>query len=389
MNPTENTPALTRWTNMVLIGLFMTLLWLPGLDTIFHFDWTRVPSENRALATFPNPPAGWHGLQAYVAGLEVYFNDHFGCRKCLLQWHNKSRWAVFKLKNTRSVLVGKDGWLFYTQHQMVDHYSGLLQFTPEQLHDWQVLLEKRRDWLARRGIAYVFVVTPDKHTIYPEYLPGWITKVRPQTKLDQFFAYMHEHSTVPVLDQREVLRAAKNTCPIYYKTDVHWNLFGAFVAYQELMQTLAQQRPDLEKPLPLSAFTVTHCVPAPGDMAKGGDMAKILGLGMIESNYFDLIPKPGLPTFTSKIPPAERTKEPRITSNPQAKGRMIVFQDSYAMNWIQFLGYHFNQVTYLWQYDLNPAYIEQDKPDIIINEMNERFFNTEHPSILMAKEALI
>ncbi|MEI9865253.1 MAG: hypothetical protein WDN00_12025 [Limisphaerales bacterium] len=45
--------------------------------------------------------------------------------------------------------------------------------------------KKRRDWLAKRGIAYLFVVAPDKHSIYPEELPGWAVKVRPQTKLDQ------------------------------------------------------------------------------------------------------------------------------------------------------------------------------------------------------------
>ena len=387
MNPTENIPVLTRWTNTLLIGLFMAMLWLPTLDTFFHLDWAPPTTENRALASLPKTPAGWRQLQPYVAGLEVYFNDHFGCRKCLLQWYNKVRWSVFKDQNTRSVLIGKDGWLFYTHAQMIDHYSGLLQFTPEQLHDWQVLLEKRRDWLARRGIAYLFVVTPDKHTIYPEDLPDWVKKVRPLTKLDQFVAYMRTNSTVFVLDQRDVLLRAKQTHPTYYKTDVHWNYIGGFVAYQELMQALAEQRPGLE-PLSFTDFTLTNCVPAPGALAKGGDLAKILGLSMIESNYFELIPKPGMPQFTFKEPPPERVHDPRFTNNPQAKGRMIIFHDSFALNWIKFLGYQFNQVTYLWQYDLNPAYIEQDKPDIVVTEMNERFFNTEHPAKMMASEAL-
>jgi alginate O-acetyltransferase complex protein AlgJ len=387
MNNSENIPALSRRANTVLIGLFMTILWLPTLDTFFHLDWTLARSENRALAAFPKTPSDWHELRGYVAGLEAYFNDHFGCRKCLVQWYNKVRWSVFRIENTRNVLVGKDGWLFYTQAEMIDHYSGLLQFTPEQLHDWKVLLEKRRDWLVRRGIAYLFVVTPDKHTIYPEELPDWVKKVRPQTKLDQFVAYMRTNSTVPVLDQREVLIQARQTCPTYYKTDVHWNFFGGFVAYQQLVQTLAKQRPGLE-PLPLTAFTLTNAIPTAGDFARGGDMARMLGLTMIESNYYTLTPKIELPQFTFKEPPPERVHEPRFTNNPQAKGRMIIFHDSFALNWIQFLGYQFNQVTYLWKYDLDPVYVERDKPDIVVNEMNERFFNTENPAKLMAKEAL-
>ena len=381
MNRPSTTSTLTRRSNVVLIGLFMTLLWLPTLDTVLHLDWTPPHGENRALAAFPKLQPGWHGLQPYVVGLEAYFNDHFGCRKCLVMWNNKLRWSLFKDKSTRSVLVGKDGWLFTTDFEMIDHYRGQLQFTSEQLRDWQVLLEKRRDWLARRGIAYLFVVTPDKHTIYPEALPDWVTKVRPQTKLDQFVAYMHAHSTVPILDQREVVRDAKQICPTYFKTDTHWNSFGGFVAYQELMRTLAKQRPGLE-PLSLASFTLTN------RFEPGMDLARILGLSLPESNAYSLVPKPGLPQFTTKLPPPEHVHEPRYTYNPQAQGRVIIFQDSFAMNWLQFLGYHFNQVTYLWQYALDPAWIEREKPDIVVSEMNERLFNTERPEKLMAKEAL-
>jgi hypothetical protein len=381
MNPATTPSTLQRWTNGVLIALFMAMLWLPGLDSVFHFDWTPPRSENRAMAAYPKIESGRHGIQAYIAGLEAYFNDHFGCRKCLVQWNNKLRWSLFKDKTTRTVLAGKAGWLFFTEAQMIDHYSGQLQFTQEQLHDWQVLVEKRRDWLARRGIAYVFVVAPDKQSIYPEELPDWVTKIRPQTKLDQFYDYMRAHSTVPVLDLREVLRAGKKTCPTYFQTDTHWNLFGGFLAYQELMRTMAKQRPGLE-PLSLSSFTLTN------KFWPGMDLATLLGLSMAESNAYFLNPQPGLPQFTEKTARPEHPKDPRYTYNSQAKGRVIIFRDSFAQSWISLLGYQFNQVTYLWQYDFDPAWIERDKPDIVVSEMVERFFNITNPKELMAKEAL-
>ena len=183
-----NTPTLGRRINVVLIGLFLILLWLPSLHSVFHIDWTPPRSENRAMAAFPSGPNSWRGMQACIVGLESWFNDHFGFRKCLVMWNNKLRWSLFKDRNTERVLVGKDGWLFTMDARMIDHYSGLLQLTPEELHDWQLLLEKRRDWLASRGNTYVFLVTPDKESIYPEALPKWVTKVNPQTKVDQFFA---------------------------------------------------------------------------------------------------------------------------------------------------------------------------------------------------------
>ena len=183
-----NTPTLGRRTNVVLIGLFLILLWLPSLDGVFHIDWTPPRSEKRAMAAFPGAPNSWRSMRVCVVGLQNRFNDHFGFRKCLVMWNNKLRWSLFKDRNTERVLVGKDGWLFTMDARMIDHYSGLLQLTPEELHDWQLLLEKRRDWLASRGNTYVFLVTPDKESIYPEALPNWVTKVNPQTKVDQFFA---------------------------------------------------------------------------------------------------------------------------------------------------------------------------------------------------------
>ena len=380
-----------RRTNRVLAGLFLLLLWLPLLDSVFHFDWTASLNENRRMAEWPGLPKSWHGLQDYAGGLEAYYNDHFGCRKCLVQWHNKLKWSLFREKIAGDVrlLPGKDGWLYYTEGDMVDHYTGELQFTPEQLHDWQVLLEKRRDWLAKRGIKYLFVVAPDKHTIYPEYLPDWIKKVRPQTKLDQFIAYMQEHSTVPVLDVRDVILAAKKNHPVYMRTDTHWNDIGAFVAYQKLVESMARQLPALKlEPLPLASFDLTN------QLMPGGDLARSLGLSMTESNAWFLIPKPGLPSFTITQPPAEHPTEPVFSTNALAQGRLVIFHDSFAVNdtyagtWSPFLGYHFNRITYLWQYNLDTAWIERDKPDIVVTEMVERFFNIDDPEKMLAREAL-
>jgi hypothetical protein len=370
-----------RRTNLILIVLFMTLLWLPTLDSVFHFDWTAPRNENRAMADFPKRPAGWHGLQGYIAGLEAYFNDHFGCRKFLVRLSNKLKKAL-KETTVLNVLVGKDGWLFITDGDMIDHYSGRLLFTEAQLHNWQVLLEKRQKWLAQRGIAYVFVVAPDKHTIYPEELPDWVSKAGSQTKLDQFYSYMREHSTVPVLDLRGVVRSAKHAAPTYFKTDTHWNHYGGFIGYQSLIRTIAGQLPAMNlEPMPLSAFTPTN------ELQPGGDLAGILGLNLFESNAWYLIPKPGLRQFNRKLS-FQYVPDPIVIDNPQAIGRALFFRDSFATSWRPFLGYNFSHVVMVWNDELDATRIEREKPDIVVSEMVERFFNINDPKELMKREAL-
>jgi alginate O-acetyltransferase complex protein AlgJ len=160
--------AVKRWPNIVVIGLFALLLWLPSLDFVFHFDHTPPFKEKRVLAQFPKLKLGLGGLKEYITGLEAYFNDHFGYRNQLIFWHTKWTHDFFRDSSVPKVLIGKDGWLFWAGDQMVEHYRGVNQFTPQELEDWKTLLEHRRDWLAERGIKYLFVIAPDKSSIYPE-----------------------------------------------------------------------------------------------------------------------------------------------------------------------------------------------------------------------------
>ena len=51
------------------------------------------------------------------------------------------------------------------------------------------MLQDTQDWLAAHGIRYVFVLTPDKHQIYPEYIPASIHRLHEQTRSDQLIEY--------------------------------------------------------------------------------------------------------------------------------------------------------------------------------------------------------
>ena len=67
---------------------------------------------------------------------------------------------------------------------------------------------------------------------------------------------------------------------------------------------------------------------------------------------------------------------------------MLLFQDSFACSWYAFLDRHFREVVYVWQYDWNRSLIEREKPDLVIDEMLERFFNLSDPNELARKDQL-
>ncbi|MDB6124804.1 MAG: hypothetical protein JWQ71_3797 [Pedosphaera sp.] len=374
----------------VLIIGFIGLLWIPTLDSFFDLDQAPVPNENRAPAKYPSFNSSLDGIRNYFSGLESYFNDHFGFRKQLIRWNHRWKHTFFNQSSPSVVITGRDGWLYYSGERMIENYRGMSKFEPKELQEWKSLLESRRDWLAKRGIRYLFVIPPNKDSIYPEYLPDWITKVHPATKLDQFVAYMKTNSTVEVLDLRPVLLDAKTNCPVYLVTDTHWNFYGGFVAHQELIRTLSRQMPGL-KPLSIDLFEKKL------HDEKGGDLTRLLGSdqNMVETNCPSLAPRPPLKSINSTIdlnliPGRKWSKltEPAITINPDAKGKVIIFRDSFSGTWVPFLGYYFNKVVYLWTYQWDPAFIEQEKPDLVIDEILERFLYKENPGKTRALEAL-
>jgi alginate O-acetyltransferase complex protein AlgJ len=379
----ETQPLSPRlWLGRALIILFVLFLLLPFMDTAYQLDPTSTVGENRLLTPFPDPPAGVGGLQKYFSGLEAYFNDHFGWRLALVRWHDELALWLFK-EDSHDVLVGNNDWLYYSSARMIDHYRGDIQFTGAELQSWQNLIERRRDWLAQRGIKYLFVLAPDKQSVYPEYLPAWLKKTGRPTKADQFIAYMKAHSTVEILDLRPALLAAKKTAPVFQQTDTHWNQLGAYIAYADMVDALAKDELPGLKPIPLDAFKRTS------RLSQNGDLSRVMGISLIESNTVFFRARPGLPVLEMSSGPISMTVG-GIASTRQRGGHgvAIVYHDSFGFFWVPFLGYQFGEVDYFWQSQLDPKIIEQKQPVVVIDEMLERLFDTTDPVKLSVEDAL-
>src|SRR5471032_1559854 len=100
-----------------LAVLSMILMWLPALDTFAHLDKSPIPNENRTMARFPEFQSGLLNLGKYIAGLEQYYNDHFGFRKRLIRWQHLWKHDLFKDQaSSNDAIVGHDGWLFISDN---------------------------------------------------------------------------------------------------------------------------------------------------------------------------------------------------------------------------------------------------------------------------------
>ncbi|HEV2915708.1 MAG TPA: hypothetical protein VGX92_20675 [Pyrinomonadaceae bacterium] len=356
---------------VTLIALFIVALCLPVLGMAFRIELSPVQQEKRALAPFPPVALKRHVLGAFPEKFKLYFDDHFGFRNTLIRWQAIAKVKWLGVSSSDKVIVGKDGWLFYASESSLKSYMRTEPFSQEQLAHWQQILEARRAWLAERGIGYLFVIAPDKHTIYPEYMPDNISRHRRESRLDQLIAYLKQHSDIRILDLRPALFEAKTRRRIYYLTDSHWNDSGAFVAYRSIIEELSKSFPQV-KPLPDAALEVTR------QQTPGIGLAAMLGLE-------DIIREDDLwlrlrPEVSVQIQGTNGDYKP-LFSEQKDSGlpRLVMFRDSFASALIPFMAPHFSRAVYIWNKGLDPRLIEAERPNVVIHEMVERFLMLDPP----------
>ena len=383
-----------RTYDLALAGIFGLILWLPSIIWLCSFEKTTTDRKHWVLAAFPELAlgVGLGSLQNYNKQVENHFNQGFGGRNILNACNIRLKYQLFSDDMGPDVLRGTDGWYYYQGEDLVDDRLGFKRLSDQRLRDWQDLLEKRRDWLAARGIRYLVVIAPNKESVHSEHLPRWLRQPS-TTRLDRFLVYMRLHSTVEILDLRPVLRTAGRFNPVYYQTDTHWNLMGGFVASEAIVAELHNQLPEM-RPLEQGDFEIKQKRGPAGDLSR---LSKVSAL--IEANTFTFEPKQSLPMLnfcvqgTNVMDNQQFTVIPFpvidtvTTANERATSQIMVFGDSFIIGLVPFLGYHFGQVDFFWKDTLDKEFIRKNQPSIVVNEIVERHFNRGNPVFHLLTEA--
>ena len=357
-----------------LVAIFLVALCLPLAGMVLRLDRDALSAENRTLAPWPQLRWDADSLRALPEQWTRYFEDHFAFRQWLVRWQAMIRLHALRVSPSEAVIRGRDGWLFYADDGAMEDYAEAPPFTVGELEAWRRTLQDTSDWLRSQGIAYVFVISPDKHVIYPEYMPATIRRAA-VSRIDQLVAHLRTHSTVRVLDLRPALLAAKSGERIYHRTDTHWNDRGAFVGYQQIVDALAADVPALRRPA-RSAFDPRVV------RSDGLDLAGMIGLtNVLHEDDLVLVPRRA-PTARILEPehPNRRLMHARIVTEAPNRGpRAVVFMDSFGAGLVPFLSEDFSRVVYLWQNNMDPQIVRQERPRVVIQEWVGRRLATQPP----------
>src|SRR5215813_12988601 len=135
-----------RLLNIALIAGFIVIIGLPLAANMAGRDGGDQAGENRELAKFPEFEWTWQSALAWPAGLDAWFQDHFGFRSTLVRWYGESRYYGLGVSPSSQVVRGKGGWLFYAEDAGLDDYTNEHLLPPAQIKNWRQAILRARDW---------------------------------------------------------------------------------------------------------------------------------------------------------------------------------------------------------------------------------------------------
>lgn len=360
--------------HLFLIVLFVCCLFLPPAVFLTTPRQTYSATEKRKLAVQPHFPSDIKAFDQFTSQFEQYLQDHIGFRHAFIFLHNYVKAKIIGVSPLKNVLLGKKNWLFLDEDGLVADYRGLARPDRLQLEAIRIHLEKKRAFLKKRGIEYIYMIAPNKQSLYPEYMPSNIRKVTARTRLDDLADYLRTHSNVPVLDLRPVLRGRKSEGILYFRTDAHWNDLAAFSVYTELLKHLEDKFPELHA-------LGMHQVRIAATVSDGLGTANMMALS---SAYPETIPVVDVKAphavaddrlATLRLPPGTRPDHYVAMHNPSKKLNALVFRDSFFTSLIPFLSENFGRVVYVWtpfEEAIADTLIREVRPAVVIEETVER-----------------
>lgn len=372
-----------RITDRLVLALFALGIFAPALQQITGLLPEVEVVDNRELVPFPPLTPTPEAIAVLPRGLEAWYADHLGLRGAMISGY---RWLTDTLlRSPDKTILGRAGWLYLRKGITEDvdamplmrDWCGRAGFTERQLDEWVATITANRDWLARRGIGYLFVVPPNKLTVLPGHLPARFRCRRGATRLDQLEEALRRRGGIEVVDLRPALwQSAAAGAPIWYRTDTHWNARGVAAAYAPLMSRIRALLPNARA---IESFDVRA-----GDR-RLGDLGRMVQAGGVEPDIAWAVAPRNIRSHSVATPfPAVsdrygRRSSAREVDDPSLPTAMVLHDSFFdgAMN--DFLSESFSRSVFVFQGHpaIDRDLVLREHPDIVIQEMVER--NLLHP----------
>ena len=171
-------PMLIRYRRHFAVLAFLLLATPLVAGVILPVTPAAIIKEGRNLAPAPKAPLTRQDWLLISKQIDAYLQDHFGLRQVMIRLHKDLTKPMLGFGND-SVLIGRDGRMFYLGEEAVRQSAGLV-FRDQRVADTADLLVSINEALKVRGIRFLVASPPNSATIYQDDLPQWARNRRRQ-----------------------------------------------------------------------------------------------------------------------------------------------------------------------------------------------------------------
>lgn len=356
-----------KWLDYIFIGIFMVMLSAP----LFLLDTTPdliSEQENRAMTKWPGLGFNkeineWYGH---------YFEDRIGFREQAVRAYTRFTYGVFGEFSEELHMFGKEGYVFPADEGYVQAYQRL-RTDEDLIQNFTTYLQNTNEYLKGKGIPFVFMAGLDKKTVYGEYMPDSILVKEDNESIMESLARHLDKANVPYVIPIQEYEEAKKTRQIYNKMYdcAHWNDLGKMIAVKLADEKLNEQGLDVPV-IDEKDFRLTYEMREQLEFVEIPIREEVPVYQLREQpkywDDYDLISNMHLVEGTSV--------QFRGNSDAVSKKKLLVFQDSFLQESIEFYSTRYSQVFFVSRqnYENLQYYVNIIQPDAVIFENAERAF---------------
>ena len=325
----------------ILIALFLAICLTPFVGLLLGFE--SAAGANEILS-----PAPRFGLTMLNEASD-YVADRFALRQqCISLWSLLNE-KLLRTSAEEQVVLGRDGFLYYSA--TLDDYTGV-SLSDAELEAIAGRLLALQKALEAEGKRFVFTISPNKNSLYPEHMPAGIANWHESSSAVRLIPYL-ERFGVHYADLFTPLSQEL----LYYRTDSHWTAQGAARGADAILAALGRE----------SAYSA-HEFGQEG--VHRGDLYEMLypSFGGREAETVDLT---GL-SFTALSEVNDGNAITIRTASENGSGSLLCWRDSFGISLYPYLADAFETATFSRAADYDPARFADTEYDTVILEIVER-----------------
>lgn len=342
-----------KYGSTIFMIIFLVILLIPSAGMLVSGPSESENGEELVMPVIYSEEEGFN--RYYLQQLSDVFESRFALRKQMVTGYSLLTGRLFGTSSQSAVITGTSGWLYYTD--TLGDYRRTNIMSQRQINNCVRNLYLVNEYCIDNGIGFLFVIAPNKNSIYPEYMPYYYPQGTGETNEMLITDALMEQG-IPHIYPFGVFSEADGI--YYFERDSHWNDMGAAMVTNEILNMLGIPHTDYR----YEPYSIQKI--------HSGDLEQMIYPEAVEPEedcVFD-----NAPSF-SYDQPVESNFEYRISTTGEGQENLLMYRDSFGSSLVPFFSEAFAHSFFSRSNSCQISDITARTPDILIIEKAERFLS--------------